>query len=427
MCGIIGVINGSDKIKSKLGSVFDDMLWADQIRGTDGAGVMWFDTRSDTYSVLKDEDISAVRDAQSYKTALSWIEKMPFFIGHNRSATRGSVSSENNHPFDEGNVVLVHNGTMTHIPKEYDDGTQVDSHAIAKMLHKASPQEFMKQSFGAFALVWFDKLSRQLNILRNSQRPLHLVHFKDFILISSEAMLAAWCAARNGHGYEKIEEVKEHTLYQYSPYNITEPIITDLSALKSFPHENPTSRRRYHEYSQYPNGYCDDDECGGDLGGWWDGTGAFRATGWQKPKESNVILLPHNETQMEKDRRNFNSLNPWTYFDSLHRLPVNAPSKVNGSLSFKKGDYINFEIDGGNEHGTFTHFIGKIKDRSIKEYCVRGNVAMTLDEVVETEANWVGKISEIRSKHGLITLYVSDAEPVKEVKEGPVQEKQLAG
>lgn len=405
MCGIIGVINGSQTIKQKLGSVFDDMLWADQIRGTDGAGVFWFDSRNDTYSTLKDEDISVVRDSKDYRSTLTWMEKMPFVVGHNRSATRGSVSSENNHPFDEGNVVLVHNGTMTHIPKEYDDGTKVDSHAIAKMLHHASPQEFMKKSFGAFALVWFDKISRQLNLLRNSQRPLYLVHFKDFILISSEAMLAAWCAARNGHGYERIEEVKEHTLYQYSPFNITEPKITDLSALKSFPHD-PVVRR-----GRWVNGYDDDDDYGMACEVWW--SRDVHDIYPQPKKESNVILLPSPVDQVSKEKQKFASINPWSHFDNIHHIPVNKDIKPGNPFVIKKGDTIQFEIEGGQEHGSFTHFVAKLPNKPMEEYCVRGNVAMTLDEVTDTANPWIGEVSDIKSRHGKVTLYVKDACPVE--------------
>lgn len=413
MCGIIGVINGSQTIKPKLGTVFDDMLWADQLRGTDGAGVFWFDSRSDKYSTLKDEDIEVVRNSKDYRAALSWIEKMPFVVGHNRSATRGSVSSENNHPFDEGNVVLVHNGTMSHIPKEYDDGTQVDSHAIAKMLHHASPQEFMKKSFGAFALVWFDKLSRQLNILRNNQRPLYLVHFKDFILISSEAMLAAWCGSRNGHGYERIEEVKEHTLYQYSPFNIKEPIITDLSALKAFPHEPVMRRSRY-------NDLYDDEQT--DYEGWWSHHNP------RPYKEHNVILLPHAIDSLTSNKNKFAAINPWTYFEGIHHLPANTGEKANGSFVVKKGDWIEFIVEGGQEHGTFTHFVGKLPNKDIKSYCVRGNVAMTLDEITDVPNPWIGQVSEIKTKHNQVTLYVKEAAPVElPPAEETISEKQQQG
>lgn len=420
MCGIIGVINGSTKVKSKLGAIFDDMLWADQIRGTDGGGVFWFDSRDHKYDVVKNESLSEVFATQRYKTALNWIEKMPFMIGHNRAATRGSKSSENNHPFDEGNVVLVHNGTMSHIPKEFDDGTQVDSHAIAKMLHKASPEEFTKKSFGAYALVWFDKVTHKLNLLRNSQRPLHLVYFDDFALISSEAMLAAWCASRNGHGYKRIEEVKEHQLYQFTPFNMNAPEITDLSALKTTlsyhtTHHNGFGRRN----DQLNYGLCGDDD--DDL---YDYCLAPR-------RSSNVVPLiapVSKEAAIEQARLLHNATNPWTYFDRHHNIPVNASETTkprNGLISFKKGDWINFRMTGGKEHGSFTHFVGEMPDVPGNTYVVRGNIQMSFDEVMDAAYLFVGQISDIKSKHQQVTLYVKDVDltQLANVEEGNQQKK----
>lgn len=424
MCGIVGIINGSQKIKPKLGAVFDDMLWADQIRGSDGGGVFWFDSRGSKYDVVKNEDISEVFNEQRYKTALNWIEKMPFMVGHNRAATRGSKTTENNHPFDEGNVVLVHNGTMTHIPKEFDDGTKVDSHAIAKMLHKASPQEFTKKSFGAYALVWFDKVTHKLNLLRNSQRPLHLVYFDDFILLSSEAMLAAWCASRNGHGYKRIEEVKEHQLYQFAPFSIDKPEITDLSNLKqslSYHEHNYSGLvNRRGRWSQYG---LDDDLM--DV----DGFGAACVV--TPHQRSNVVQLPvtiEKDKSIEGARALHNATNPWMYFDRLHNIPVTETNKSsirNGLLQFKKGDWINFKMMGGKEHGSFTHFLGEMAGIPSSSYVVRGNIQMTFDEVMDAGVWFVGQISDIKSKHSQITLYVKEVDLTQQpnVSEGGTEEK----
>ena len=81
-------------------------------------------------------------------------------------------------------------------------------------------------------------------------------------------------------------------------------------------------------------------------------------------------------------------------------------------------------MDGGKEHDSFTHFVGKLPTKPIEQYCVRGNISMTLDEIMDNPNNWIGIVSDIKSKHGKITLYVKEAQPVEPVKEEAASEKQ---
>lgn len=394
MCGIVGIINGNDKVKANLSDVFVDMLWADQMRGVDGAGVFWYDVRRHEYDVVKDKDINAVLEHKDFKQAKLWIEKKPFIIGHNRAATRGERTSENNHPFDEGNVVLVHNGTMSYIPKEYDDGTKVDSHAIAKMLHKASPEEFMKKSFGAFALVWFDKVSKQLNLLRNNDRPLWLVHFKEFIIVCSEWGLGVWCGSRRGFTYTKIEQVKPFTLYQYNPFDIENPIITDLKEFSGSFVSNT------YPIKPYSYGLYDDDEYSGERY-------------WSNEDREYKTAVDNTPTDAEK----YNAIDPFKYFKDTHKIVELRRSNTddekqrNGVVSFKKGDEIEFAIDGGVEHDKFTQFTGNLKGLPIKDYSVVGHTPMSYDELMDCKKIWSANISHISDKNNKITLYVRDAKP----------------
>lgn len=423
MCGIVGVINGSAKVKTRLGSIMNDMLWADQLRGQDGGGVFWYDNKIGKYDLVKDKNLNVVLNNNDFTHAKAWFEDMPFMVGHNRAATRGSVTSDNNHPFDEGNVVLVHNGTMTHIPKEFDDGTKVDSHAIAKMLHKASPQIFMKKSLGAYALVWFDKVSRNLNLLRNKERPLSLVYFEDFVLISSEPGLGVWAGSRYGFPVVKVEDVKPLHLYEFSPFDKDNPIITDLSDIKC---EHFTTVKPYVQ----PNYAmaCQDPAFANDVDALFERAGDLSR---QRRKEGTLVteLAEWRAKSADAKAKLFETMNPWTFFEQFHGLPkfmdrkkVDTPKPA---FAFKVGDKLSFEITTARTHEGFSSFSGSVPNTDPNTYQIRGNVPLSVDKVMASQTLWKGTISEILPKHGKITVWVKEVEGTSiAIPEEPAEKQQ---
>jgi hypothetical protein len=116
-----------------------------------------------------------------------------FCVGHNRSATSGGVVLDAAHPFTEGPITLVHNGT---VKKEYTTEVELanDSHGICWRLSKDPVEEVIKSLDGAFALIWHDARDDSLNFVRNSQRPLHMAKAKgnDTIYFASEAEMLYW-------------------------------------------------------------------------------------------------------------------------------------------------------------------------------------------------------------------------------------------
>jgi hypothetical protein len=123
-------------------------------------------------------------------------------IGHNRSATLGSVSVENTHPFVDGPITLVHNGTLAGHSELPGDGSErefdVDSHAIAHALANDTVDNVISQLDGAFALVWHDSRDASVNIIRNYRRPLHfgVTYGNDTVYIASEVDMLRWLASR---------------------------------------------------------------------------------------------------------------------------------------------------------------------------------------------------------------------------------------
>ena len=221
MCGIVGMIskNQNGFFKNEVDG-FHQLLWADQLRGTNGTGV-FFDTGKEKTMVhiIKDALPASqfLYDKEYDKIDTTLIKSSRFIIGHNRAATKGSVTKANTHPFRERNITLVHNGTLlTH--KELGD-KEVDSHAIAESMSKIGYKETIKKIDGAFALVWFDTKEGTLNLCRNSQRPLSIVETKDCYIISSEATLGEWIADRNNMKWVATHDVTPLTLYRFNINN----------------------------------------------------------------------------------------------------------------------------------------------------------------------------------------------------------------
>lgn len=223
MCGIVGLISKDTRgfFQADL-KIFKEMLWADQLRGTDGTGLFYVDS---TGKVEIEKDAVA---AQAFlwtnmdKVEPKIIQKGRIIIGHNRAATKGNKIKVNTHPFNEDKVTLVHNGTLyTH--KHLAD-VEVDSHAICHSMAKQGYARTLKELWGAFALVWFNEQNNRLYLSRNKERPLNIVETKDLFVISSEPGLASWILERNNEKVMKITELQPGKIYSFN--------LDDLSSFK---------------------------------------------------------------------------------------------------------------------------------------------------------------------------------------------------
>lgn len=215
MCGIVGLIT-TNRLANATGkrAFIEQALFVGTLRGKDGTGMFavqkpewrrqgepfveqeahWIRAPSIGPEFLADKRVKGLLARMSDYMAV---------IGHNRAATLGSAVMENTHPFVEGPITLVHNGTLSNhddLPKSGEGvGFNVDSHAIAHALATESADKVVAQLDGAFALVWHDARDGSLNIIRNSRRPIHLgvLNDNETILIASEVEMLRWLAFRN--------------------------------------------------------------------------------------------------------------------------------------------------------------------------------------------------------------------------------------
>jgi hypothetical protein len=193
MCGIVGYISAKQdtSYKAEKEHFMRFALALDTLRGFDSTGVMTL-RRKFKVDVMK-TTMPGDKFVHSPKYLKTWKPGWTQF-GHNRAATVGKVNVNNAHPFTDGPITLVHNGTLyaagSTLPV-YNKKLDVDSMQVAHNFAAYKPEDakhVLEKIDGAYALVWYDKRDRSVNVARNSERPLHfgLSRNKDLLWFMSD-------------------------------------------------------------------------------------------------------------------------------------------------------------------------------------------------------------------------------------------------
>lgn len=233
MCGLVGgVTKGNFGFTGPEQKVLNELLFMDTLRGPDSTGVCLVRTNYTARVIKKATWGPSFLCSKAFQeTDTSLYQEGKFFMGHNRKATVGEITSENAHPFIVNNeLVLMHNGSLTGHKHLAD--TAVDSEAIAQYLHQnwnddATPEEkgkVLAKLGGAWALVWYDLRTEKLNIVRNAQRPLFIFEDKGlFFWASDEHMLRCALARNSFHG--QIKAVPTYNVLTFSETGLQEVVL----------------------------------------------------------------------------------------------------------------------------------------------------------------------------------------------------------
>ena len=222
MCGIVGVFafknENVDKKQVKkreaMTYLFTELLQATQIRGKDATGVTALFDDGNFFiqkgGVPAEEFIGNYGEEKSnYNTFISsckeYKEPLKLLVGHCRKSSVGnSVDNVNNHPIRAGEIVGVHNGTLSNheiIFKKLDcerDG-KVDSEAIMRLLQfytKDCEEPFTLDMLtevacrldGAFSVIAYNANNPYQVALMRKARPMEitLIRSLQIMLVASE-------------------------------------------------------------------------------------------------------------------------------------------------------------------------------------------------------------------------------------------------
>lgn len=273
MCGIVSVFNGEVKYDRNIHVAFSQLLAANTVRGYHSTGLVYGGTYSaEVYKkAVPGYDFVELAVVDRILTAY---EEHSFLIGHNRAATRGTISTRNAHPFEHGHITGVHNGTLITY-KDLVEGSDpmyaVDSEYIFRGLEQRGAKELIPLINGAYNLLWYDATDNKVHMIRNEDRPYYFakVKGKDVLFGGSEMGMLSWILNRNSLTIEDVIMPDQMTEYvfdlegdimtpqeiKHEEYQYTAPAATNMTANRS----NVTQRipRRIEftakEYTPYGN------------------------------------------------------------------------------------------------------------------------------------------------------------------------------
>lgn len=207
MCGLVGI---AGKLEYADEETMRRLLVLDYWRGKDSTGIAAVRHGDKSFHVAKlASHPFDLFDMGKFKSALS-AHASQAFIGHNRAATKGMITTFNAHPYVFDDIVGAHNGTLSVAShKDLEDAVgekfAVDSQAVIKAISVLGLEETVKLMQGAWALTFYDATDDSLNFIRNDQRPLWYAY-------SKEHNKLFWASE-----YQMIDEACRHSKTELSP------------------------------------------------------------------------------------------------------------------------------------------------------------------------------------------------------------------
>ena len=108
MCALFGWYKPEFPAGTKRGTLFRHLARKAQIRGQKGIGLA-----SPGMKIIKYTGPAHEWIARQKKAGMDKLVKVDILLGHTRQPTKGAVGISNQHPFEIGNWVAAHNGTIS--------------------------------------------------------------------------------------------------------------------------------------------------------------------------------------------------------------------------------------------------------------------------------------------------------------------------
>lgn len=174
MCGIVGGMS-STLNQGELSKIKGLMIMS-CFRGLYGSGSMVVvPSKKKTLQILTHKTELCAAELMCDEDFLTAISQSPkIVVTHARAPTKGDNSLGNVHPHRFKHITGVHNGTMHRVMGKTIGEDESDSGAVFAAIAEHGVGDFIKESRGAFSLVWIDAKEGTLNFLRNDQRPMVL-------------------------------------------------------------------------------------------------------------------------------------------------------------------------------------------------------------------------------------------------------------
>lgn len=232
-CGIVGFSGDNNYNLDKIKGL---MIWNSVERGKDATGMF-----SPLTGIIKSAEPAGKFFIEK---EIDKLKPDTTLICHVRAKTIGVNTAENAHPFTYGDIVLVHNGTLTNYSglnglaakygweyKDYNVDSQILAYGVSKAFEKEGELNvsILSEYEGAAALLFYNKKTDTLYAYRDKLRPLYYgydVMGEMYISSIKEALLA--------FDVYVVDEFTPHTLYE-----IRNGTIESQKVYKSFEELNP--------------------------------------------------------------------------------------------------------------------------------------------------------------------------------------------
>ena len=241
MCGLVGY---SGKKPFDLKCIELLIAWNSMERGEDATG-LFSPKNGIKKSLTKGSHFVLFKDNQ--------IIKDNYFIGHVRAGTVGNKTDvKNAHPFDRGNFILAHNGTLTNhydllekynlARADYDVDSDILTGCMAEANEIVTP---IKEISGAAALLIHDKREPNvLNVYRKSGQPYQERPLFRGIDKNGNMYISSLAEPLHFIGLFNVKPFKEDTLY-----TIIDGEITSAHKIKSTPYSKPVTTNYYNRHT----------------------------------------------------------------------------------------------------------------------------------------------------------------------------------